>query len=168
MLILLLSPKIVSLYNKKDFKRVHTRPDMNIREKLIYYAWLCVFLAINIVSFFIPFSFESPLYVIGLFLSVFGLFLHLFTTHTYLNTAKNRLIKTGIYKISRNPGYFSTSLYSLGVSFMTNSFILLVLTLLFFLLYQVTVKYEERMCENIYKEEFVEYKNNTSKNFLFF
>lgn len=34
--------------------------------------------------------------------------------------------------------------------------------------YQIIVKYEEKMCEDIYKEKFIIYKNKTAKNFLFF
>jgi protein-S-isoprenylcysteine O-methyltransferase Ste14 len=39
---------------------------------------------------------------------------------------------------------------------------------LFFLLYQIMVQYEERMCEEMYEDKFIEYKNSTPKNFIFF
>lgn len=168
MIILILTTRIIAKFTNSDLKRAHTFPPMNSYEKAVYYTWLGLFAFILLISFLIPFVYTKILFPIGVIFSFIGLLIFLFSKFTYETTPKEKLITTGLYKISRNPGYFSNTLYLIGVSFMANSIFLLGLSILFFLFYQVAVTYEERMCEDIYKEEFIEYKNNTPKNFLFF
>jgi len=168
MVFITLTTRIIAKLTNSDLSRAHTFPPMNGFEKAIYYTWLGIFAFILFISFFIPFVYTDILFPVGMLISFIGLLIFLFSKYTYENTPKDKLIKTGFYKLSRNPGYFSNTLYLIGVSFMANSLFLLGLSILFFLFYQVAVTYEERMCENIYKEEYIEYKNKTAKNFLFF
>lgn len=167
MILLLCIPKVISMILKKDIHRALIRPKMNRYENILYNTWFFIFYFILGISIFIPFN-DSDMFLIGFLLSFIAFVSYIFGNYAYQSTPKNKLVKTGLYKLSRNPGYFNTTIYFLGISLMTNSFLLLSLTLIFFILYQITVKFEERMCEEIYKEEYKEYKNKTAKNFLFF
>jgi len=167
MILLIFIPKVISIFLKKDITRALIRPKMNRYETVIYNIWTFNFYLILGISIFIPLI-NSDKFFIGFILSIMALISYIFGNYSYQKTPKNKLVKTGIYKFSRNPGYFNTTIYFLGVSLMANSLLLLSLSILFFILYQITVKFEERMCEAIYKKEYLEYKNNTAKNFLFF
>jgi len=167
MVLLMFIPKIISLFLKKDISRALIRPKMNRNESIIYNIWFFIFYLILGISIFLPFV-NNDKFLIGLLLSSISFISYIFGNYSYQATPKDTLVKTGIYKLSRNPGYFNTTIYFLGVSLMTNSLLLLSLTLAFFILYQITVKFEERMCEELYKKEYLEYKNKTAKNFLFF
>ena len=167
MILLLLVPKIISMILKKDISRALARPDINGHEKTIYNTWLGTFYFVLLISIFIPLVY-TDYFTLGLVLSSIALVMNIYGNYTYQSTKNDKLINTGIYKFSRNPGYFSTTIYFLGVSLMANSLFLFVLTIMFFVLYQITAKYEERMCKGIYKNEFITYKKKTAKNFLFF
>jgi len=166
-ILLMIIPKIISIFLKKDISRALIRPKMNPKETIIYNIWFFIFYLILGISIFIPLI-NSDIFFIGFILSAIALISYIFGNYSYQKTPKNELVKTGIYKFSRNPGYFNTTIYFLGVSLMANSLFLLSLTLIFFILYQITVQFEERMCEERYKKEYIEYKNKTAKNFLFF
>ncbi len=88
--------------------------------------------------------------------------------YDYRATPKDQLITKGIYKISRNPDYFSTFLMYMGMGLIGTAWPMLILAILHLLLYQITTKYEERMCVEIWGEEFKKYKKEVVKNFLFF
>lgn len=166
-LIFMILPRIMVKVMGKDFKRAFTLPKMNIYEKIIYNFWVGVFIFSLLLTIFIPFVYGT-LFWIGFILSCIALISSLSGIYTYMSTQKNELVISGIYKISRNVDYFTSTLYLLGIALMANSILLLCLSLLFFILYQITSRYEERMCEEIYKNEFIEYKKNTAKNFYFF
>lgn len=166
-LIFMILPRIMVKSMGKDFKRPFTLPKMNTYEKIIYNIWVGVFIFSLLVTIFTPFVYGS-LFWIGFSLSSFALLISLSGLYTYMVTPDNKLVTSGIYKVSRNVDYFSSTLFMIGVGLMANSILILVLSLIFFILYQITTKYEERMCEEIYKDKFIKYKQNTAKNFYFF
>lgn len=152
-------PRVLAMALQTNLQRAHTFPPMNVYEKILYIFWLGIFAVYFVISFFIPLQ-RSFLFLLGVFLCALSFIALALSKYTYETAPKEKLVKTGLYKISRNPGYFSTFVYLLGTSFMARSW--------FFLFYQIVVRYEERMCENLYGKEYIAYKNKTAKNFLFF
>ena len=90
------------------------------------------------------------------------------STYMYQTTPQDKLITRGIYKISRNPDYFSAFLAYIGMGLMGLAWPILMLAIAHLILYQITTKYEERMCTKLWPDEFGEYKKKVAKNFLFF
>lgn len=94
--------------------------------------------------------------------------MNLKASYDYRATPKDQLITKGIYKISHNPDYFSAFLMYMGMGLIGVAWPMLILAILHLLFYQITTKYEERMCVEIWGGEFKKYKKKVAKNFLFF
>lgn len=85
------------------------------------------------------------------------------TTHK-VNKPTSNLVKTGIYKYSRNPIYLSVLILFIGVSVILNSLIILILVIpLFFILDQGVIKREEIYLESKFGTEYTEYKKKVRR-----
>ena len=87
------------------------------------------------------------------------------TTITPLNPANaTKLITDGIYKFSRNPMYLGLLLVLLGISIIFNligGFFLIPLFILYLNLFQIIP--EENAMVDLFKDEFLEYKENVRR-----
>jgi protein-S-isoprenylcysteine O-methyltransferase Ste14 len=85
------------------------------------------------------------------------------TTSDFLETA-SRLVVTGPFQISRNPIYLSGVLLSIGVALFLGSMITVVIpAILFLILNSVHIPDEEQRLEQLFGEEFREYKRNVRR-----
>ena len=87
------------------------------------------------------------------------------TTITPINPkSATKLITSGIYKFSRNPMYFSLLLLLTGISIMINpigGFIFIPIFILYLNLFQILP--EEKAMTDLFKDEFLEYKNSVRR-----
>ena len=113
------------------------------------------------------FIFGSFMIISGLIiiLSAITLFKKYQTTITPLNPSNaTKLITDGIYKFSRNPMYLGLLLVLLGISIILNptgGFILIPLFILYLNLFQIIP--EENAMVDLFKGEFLEYKENVRR-----
>ena len=161
-------PGLIVLFTKTSWKRTLTPPEISDKEKIIYYIWLGVQPVIYLYSIFVPFVCKSMWFYIGMSIFISGMIIMCCNTYAYQTTPQNKLVNKGVYKISRNPGYFGSFLCYVSMGLLGSTCLLLLLAIAHFLLYQITVKYEERMCEKLWSDEFLEYKRKVAKNLLFF
>ena len=161
-------PALVSLFTKTSWKRALTKPETSGSEKMIYYIWIGVQPAIYLYSIFVPFVFKSIWFYLGSIVFILGMIIMVCSTYMYQTTPQDKLITRGIYKVSRNPDYFSAFLAYIGMGLMGLAWPILMLAIAHLILYQITTKYEERMCTKLWPNEFGEYKKKVAKNFLFF
>ena len=112
-------------------------------------------------------TFGSFMIISGLIiiLSAIILFKKYQTTITPLNPSNaTKLITDGIYKFSRNPMYLGLLLVLLGISIILNptgGFILIPLFILYLNLFQIIP--EENAMVDLFKDEFLEYKENVRR-----
>ena len=112
--------------------------------------------------------------IFGSIIIIFGIIIilsaiHLFkkykTTITPLNPANaTKLIVDGIYKFSRNPMYLGLLLVLFGVSIMLNpigGLLFLPLFILYLNLFQIIP--EEKAMIDLFKDEFLDYKENVRR-----
>ena len=151
-----------------SMKRAVTLPQMSAGEKIIYSIWIGLQFLLYIYSILVPFVFNSVWFYSGLIIYILGIVMSLRGSYDYRTTPQDKLITKGIYKISRNPDYFSAFLVYIGMGLMGIAWPILILAFAHFILYQITVKYEELMCAKLWTDEFAEYKKKVAKNFLFF
>ena len=87
------------------------------------------------------------------------------TTITPLNPSKaTKLITDGIYKFSRNPMYLGLSFVLFGISIILNpigGLFLILIFILFLNLFQIIP--EENAMVDLFKDEFLEYKENVRR-----
>ena len=85
------------------------------------------------------------------------------TTHK-VNKPTTAIVKTGIYQHTRNPIYLSVIILFIGVSFIINSIVMLLLIIpMFIILNQGVVKREEKYLESKFGDEYIEYKNTVRR-----
>ncbi|NIM94494.1 MAG: hypothetical protein GTO18_12400 [Anaerolineales bacterium] len=143
--------------------------------KLIPPTYLNVLLILEILLHFIaPVRqiVEAPFTYFGVILLIAGLLLNIYTvrylerfgtTINYLEDA-HRLVVTGPFRRSRNPIYLSGVMLSLGIAIFLGSLITFVIPILLFLLLNyLYIPNEELRLEELFGNEFVEYKHRVRR-----
>ncbi len=154
------------IYGSKTKKTIE-KPELLPKEKITYYCWIIIQLILYVYSIFIPIIFDSITFYIGLIIFLIGNTINLCGNYNFNTTEQDQMVKKGMYKISRNPEYFSFFLIYLSMGLLCKSIIVIVISILHLILYQFVTNYEERMCIKKWGNEYLIYKNNTAKNFWF-
>lgn len=81
---------------------------------------------------------------------------------------KTELVKTGIYKISRNPAFLGFDLLYIGLLFVFSNPVNLIMTIILVWMFDEQIKYEEQYLLFQFKDEYEEYVKKTKRYFLFF
>jgi protein-S-isoprenylcysteine O-methyltransferase Ste14 len=166
--LIFLIPEVINRITPHDWRRACRLPGMSPGERIVYFSWIVVNILIYLYSFFVPLATNSPWFYPGLLLFAASLAVLGLGTHAYQTTPEDKLITKGIYRFSRNPGYFGTFCAYTGMGCMGGAWPILGLALAHLSMYQIVARYEERMCEELYPGEFPQYKKSVKKNFLFF
>jgi protein-S-isoprenylcysteine O-methyltransferase Ste14 len=161
-------PMLSGIFFGLRFKRALTPPDLSAREKTLFSIWIGLQFLLYIYSVFVPFIYEPMWFYPGMIIYALGITMNIWGSYDYRTTPPEKLITKGLYQISRNVDYFSSFLTYIGMGFMGASWLILVLAILHFILYQIYTKAEERMCARLWPQDFSEYKGKVAKNFLFF
>jgi protein-S-isoprenylcysteine O-methyltransferase Ste14 len=78
-------------------------------------------------------------------------------------TPMDRPATKGLYRISRNPIYLGCFLIYIGIGIACASWLFLLLTAIWIVLYDILITPEERWCLEKYGNEYQEYMNRTPK-----
>ena len=102
-----------------------------------------------------------PLKIVGAGLILFGVCLYLaaaFHSKVYDGITHNKLVKTGVYGIVRNPIYSAFLLACTGAVCLTNNLVLFVAPVLGWAFMTIVLKLsEEKWLKNLYGNEYVMY-----------
>jgi len=142
---------MIPKYNVKKFL---TLPDIklyNILNKIIY--WLIV-----LFPALLQYTKKTELIILAAVCITSGVVGYFSSLFYFSISEYNRPVTDGIYKLSRHPLYISFIIITLGFSFLTESIIIFILTILYFLSSIKLMQEEEKMCTEIYGEEYLKYK----------
>ncbi|OAM26255.1 hypothetical protein A7P98_04870 [Eikenella sp. NML080894] len=120
-----------------------------------------------ILSVFVPLKAGTVWFWIGsvIYVAAFAGFIKAF--YDYAAASVDKAAQGGIYRLSRNPMYLFFFLGMAGVCIASVSLWLLIVLVPFVLYNHLLVLSEERYCEQIYGQEYLEYKHKTPRYFLF-
>jgi protein-S-isoprenylcysteine O-methyltransferase Ste14 len=136
-------------------------------------TWLCFYLVflINAILFVLDWNLLGnkgfarlfvgvPLIILGGLLVSWGI-----VTLGVKNTSglRDGIVKTGPYRFTRNPQYLGDILLFIGLSVVSNSWMLWVTHILISILFLMVPLTEEPWLEAIYGEEYLQYKKSTSR-----
>ncbi|HNY03062.1 MAG TPA: isoprenylcysteine carboxylmethyltransferase family protein [Bacteroidales bacterium] len=132
----------------------------------IILPWLAITIALSIlfpVLFSICSSLRQGLMVTGSLILLTGLVSYFATLRLMLpGIRENRLITGGMYRYCRNPLYSSILLFIIpGLALVMNSWIILTVTPVGYLIMRRFIREEEEMLERIFGEEFRKYRDAT-------
>ncbi|MFX1378613.1 MAG: methyltransferase family protein [Promethearchaeota archaeon] len=129
---------------------------------LIWFLDSQIFRFSTFLNIFIPFLIRLILFIIVFAISIAFIMLShrtLFKSHQ----PPNKLITVGILRYMRNPMYFGILLIYVAFLFLSISLIGIGMFIIVFLVYNWMVNYEERILEDLFGEDYKEYKRNVSK-----
>ena len=150
------------LRGKKGSSRPDKPPFNEKEEKLYGFSQLAIW-ASNFYSIFLPLKLGAAWFYAGLFIYLFGMIFVIIAGTKLDSTPVDRLATEGLYRISRNPIYFGCFLIYIGIGIACASWLFLLLTMIWIVLYDILIAPEEHWCLEKYGDAYREYMNRTPK-----
>ena len=150
------------LRGQKGSSRPDKPPFNEEEEKLYGISQLAIWVS-NICSIFLPLKLGTAWFYAGLFIYLFGMIFVIIAGITLDTTPMDRPATEGLYRISRNPIYFGAFLIYIGIGIACASWLFLLLTIIWTVLYHILVAPEERWCQEKYGDAYREYMSRTPK-----
>jgi len=165
MVVFIIQMFVIMFVDKKTWKKsnVPLEAKRNRYEKQVGTFANLFWLIAMIYSIFLPLKLNTNLFYIGLIVFFIGVVIFIRATYDFITTKPNKIIKTGVYKISRHPMYFATFIITLSASIASLSWLFLVLSILMMFFFQKEALIEERYCLEIYSEDYKVYLQHTSR-----
>jgi protein-S-isoprenylcysteine O-methyltransferase Ste14 len=147
-------------------RKSSTRPDkppFNEKEEKLYGISQLAIWSSNIYSVFLPLELNTAWFYFGLVIYLFGMVFTIIAGTTLDRTPMDKPATKGLYRISRNPIYLGCFLIYIGIGLACASWLFLLLTMIWIILYDILVAPEERWCLEKYGNAYREYMNRTPK-----
>ena len=111
-------------------KRHGTKPSLSDTEKKIDRLSTIALIAIIIYSIFLPLKLNTAWFYIGTFIFLIGIIFGFAAMINFALSPMNKPVTNGVYRISRNPMYFSMFMIFLSVSIACASWLFLLLAVI--------------------------------------
>ena len=133
------------------------------QDKIVAFLANGLWVIATLYSIFLPFQVGTLWLWIGLSLSIAGLVILVLTTKSIAGTHADKPFTSGVYQLSRHPGYLSMILVYLGVSIAAVSWLFLLVTVVTFSLLLYQVRKEESYCCAKFGKAYREYMLRTPR-----
>jgi len=154
---------LLYLLNKEALVRAAHFAPMQEKEKIAFVIYQLATIAIFTYSFFIKVKTDSTLYYLGISVYLLGVLLLILSISDFALRQDEGLNTSGLYKLSRNPLYIAYFIYFCGGAILTQSFILLLIVVIFQISTHWIILAEERCCLDNFKEKYREYMTKTRR-----
>lgn len=133
------------------------------------FRWISRFQTILVLlSIYVPLKIGTVWFAFGAVIFAVALVGFISAFQAYTTTPQNEVITKGIYRISRNPMYFSFNLGVLGVCIASASVLMLFISIPIFIATHLIIKGEEQYCQQTYGTKYLNYKNKVARYFFMF
>jgi protein-S-isoprenylcysteine O-methyltransferase Ste14 len=112
---IILSMIITFVPNKKSLKRASDMSSYTLKEKTRALVSSFIFFGAMLYTIILPLKFETIWFYIGSIIYIMGLVPYIISMINFASTPSNAPIIKGVYKVSRNPIYFFSTLTLLGI-----------------------------------------------------
>ena len=129
--VILLRYGLLSLISSEALHRAGHFPPVEGKEKITFWVYQLTTILMFIFLFFLEVKLNSLTNYIGLVVYIVGLILYTISFFNYAKPIENGLNMNGLYQFSRNPMYVAFFLSFLGCSLLTNSWLFLILLIIF-------------------------------------
>jgi protein-S-isoprenylcysteine O-methyltransferase Ste14 len=152
---------------KKMDKRVEGEPTWGEQNKTAKVSLVITHMVIMpftlLYSVFLPLKLGTLWFVVGLPICLFGLAMGLMFSISFMTAPLGEPITTGVYAISRNPGYLAFFLVCVGIGIAYASWVFLLCALVWIVTWHFGVVEEERVLLKRYGDAYREYMNRTPR-----
>ncbi len=165
MSVFILQMLVMMFANKDVQKRTHlpTEVRRNKFERSISVIANAVWTLALLYSVFLPLQLNSNWFYPGLVVFILGVMILAAASWSFMSTALDTVITTGIYRFSRHPMYLSTFLISLGTGVATTSWIFIALSLVMVYCFRQEALLEEQICLEQYGGVYREYMESVPR-----
>jgi len=157
---------LTSLIMKVFFPNKESRPDkppFNEKEKRLYSISQVAIWASNIYSIFLPLKLGTAWFYAGFAIYLLGMIFTIIAAINLETTPLDKPATKGLYRISRNPIYLGCFLIYVGIGIACASWLFLLLTTIWIILYDILVAPEEHWCLEKYGDAYREYMDRTPR-----
>lgn len=126
-------------------------------EKLMLNVYKIATISLLATLFFFKINLEDNVNYLGLVIYLAGMLFYILSVVDFARANEENVIKNGVYKFSRNPMYVAFFLYFLGINLMINSWLYLILLVVFQVAVHFLILGEERWCKQEYGQEYGNY-----------
>jgi protein-S-isoprenylcysteine O-methyltransferase Ste14 len=161
----LLIQNLVIVANKKLYQRFGEASDKKPSQayKVLNLLANLLWLLSTAYSIFLPLKLGAAWFPIGLVIFLAGLVTIIIATVNFATTPIDEPVTRGVYRYSRHPMYTAIILIYLGASIASASWVFLLVTIIWAVLFSISVKDEERYCLERYGPAYREYMNRTPR-----
>jgi protein-S-isoprenylcysteine O-methyltransferase Ste14 len=139
------------------------RPTFTEKEEKLTLVLMVTVIASFIYSVFLPLKLGTVWFYAGLSIYLLGMIFLIIAQYDYVSASEDKLLTSGIYRISRNPMWFGFFLILFGICIACVSWIYLLYSIIFIILQHILLVPEERWCLEHYGEAYREYMNSTPR-----
>ena len=132
-------------------------------EKRVFVIGMVVILLLFVYSIFLPLKVGTVWFYAGFTIYLVGLVMFLTATVNIATAPLGQPLTKGMYRYSRHPLFFSSSVTFVGISIASASWIFLLVTVVIIVLQNSLARAEERGCLETYGDEYKEYLNRTPR-----
>lgn len=163
--IILIRYGLLSAISKEGLKRAGLFAPLLGKEKGAFWIYQITTVLILLCLLLLKIRTESGWFYIGMIIYISGIILYSVSVVNYANSKINGINVNGLYRISRNPMYIAYFIYLLGCVFLTHSWILFELLIIFQISAHWIILSEERWCIKKFGEEYIKYMNRVRRYF---
>ena len=166
LMVLYLSPMLLTLLLRgRIFQATSSRfsSSRGSREYNLFVGSKILMLVCFLYAIGIPIRLQTYTAIIGLIMYVVGFALYSAAWITIAKSEKGKIFSSGLYRISRHPVYLSSAIQFIGAGFISESWLYLGLSVLVAISDLRNAMEEERICLEIYGDEYRQYMLNTAR-----
>ena len=163
-LTLIVPELVLSKEGKERTKRATESVPYSKTQKILAYSthvFIMPFTALY--SICLPLKIGTAWLYVGLVIFALALAMSVITSVNYATTPLDTPVSKGVYRISRNPIYFTGFLLYIGIGIATASWVILFCAILWIGLFHFVLPFEERFLLEKYGDSYREYMNKTPK-----
>ncbi len=149
--------------SKSEKEGTATDMPLNETEKKISNITYFLLFALIAYSIFLPLKLGTVWFFAGFLIYLLGAIIETIAMLDFFTTAVDKPVTKGVYRFSRNPAYFGMFLIFGGIGIACVSWVFLLLTAVFIILFHIGVVSEERSCLQKYGNAYREYMNRTPR-----
>ena len=154
---------LLGIINKEALKRAGFFAPLIGKEKVAFWVYQITTILILLYLLVLKVRTDTNWFYIGVIVYSLGIVLYTVSIINYAKPKMSGINLNGLYRVSRNPMYIAYFIYFLGCVFLTHSWILFVLLIIFQISAHWIIISEERWCIKEFGEEYIKYMNKVRR-----
>ena len=163
---IIISMVIIFVPKKKALKRGSDMSSYTKKEKYTALVSTSIFYLTLLYSVFVPLKIGTVWFYLGSIIYLFGIVPYIIGMSNFADTPLNEPVVKGVYKISRNPMYFFSSVTICGMGIAGASWLIIFFICLYVILNHYTILSEEKFCSDKYGESYLKYTQHVPRYFF--